>query len=198
MAKRQADKAQKALQPSIDAQTGIAQTFQQQGTQLIGEGQDQLRAPTNFYQQLLSGNKAAVSQAVAPDVANLRDVYSGAHKQLERSGTQGASRDMASAELGRQEAGQLGSFVLGARPAAAEAMTAMGQNTRAAGVGMGMNAANIYGSLLTGARQDRAYNGAISQQIGENTGELLTSIYKAWGSKQGQKNPLPPGEVIRF
>src|SRR4051812_24640200 len=66
------------------------QNFLNAGKQTTQQGLDTLGGPTNYWQTLLGGNRAAMSQATAGSRGAISDIYSGASRNLERSGVRGA------------------------------------------------------------------------------------------------------------
>lgn len=185
---RDAQKQQQGQQqPLITAQTGLAKQTAQQGQQLFNTGMPALQAGAGYYGRLLSGDRAAMTSALAPEIGATTDVYRGAEKGLERTGAQGAMRDSAAADLNRDRAGKVASLVQGARPGAAAALTGIGQQATAAGVAGAQGAASMYSQLMNGLNttadqqlRSRAYGDQRSDSLWKNVGGLFVDSYQAW------------------
>jgi hypothetical protein len=189
---KQAAQDQAMMQPILDSQTGIAQSTMRTGQSLVDGGMPQLQQAGNYYQNLLSGSRSGMTAALAPEISATTDVYKGAERNLERSGVQGAQRDMAKAELGREQAGKISGMIQGVRPGAASALAGLGGSMVTAGVGAMGSAGSVYANLLQGlnAMQDnrlneRKYGDQRSDALWGNIGKLLTDSYKAWNDRGG-------------
>jgi hypothetical protein len=99
-------------------------------------GLQTLAAPTAFYQQLLSGNPQAVTQALAPTASNLSQIYSGATTQANQGMPGGGYRASTLAGLPFAQAQQVGNAALGLQPAAAQALTGIGGEVAQIGQGV--------------------------------------------------------------
>jgi hypothetical protein len=173
------------------------------GTGMVGQGAQTLAQPTSYYQKLLGGNRALASQAVSAPRGAISDIYRGAERGLERSGVRGAARDVASAELGRQRAGQMSSLITGVQPGAAEALTGIGQTQieQGAGIaGQGVRATaasgNIFASLLGQGAANRQYARGEGERFGGGFGSLIFDLLSGirgsrGGGGGGQARPAP-------
>lgn len=175
-------KAKEAAQRSAEEQTalsgaqGIAGNMSAEGQRLIQQGQNNQSPAANFYRTLLMGSRGSMNQAVAAPTAAISDVYSGAERNLDRSGVRGAARDVASADLGRQRAGQISGLITGVQPMAAQNLAAIGGQQTSQGVSAQGNAANLYGNLLGEGFRNRVYGNQQADQAGQSTGSLLASL----------------------
>jgi hypothetical protein len=161
----------------------MGKTLFSTGTSMIGEGQRTLAQPTSYYQKLLTGSRALMSQAVSQPRAAISDVYRGAERGLEQGGVRGAQRDVARGELSRQRAGQIGSLITGVQPAAAGALTDIGQTQTGqgagiAGQGVGAtgSAGNIFAGLLGQGAQNRQYARGEGENFGSGFGGLIFDL----------------------
>src|SRR5262245_45806324 len=102
-AMKRSPEEQAALGPAQAAGAAAAQA----GAGMLGQSKPWLQQTGNYYSTLLGGNRAAMTQARAGDVANLADLYRGATRNLDRSGLQGAERDVAAAGLNRDRASKI-------------------------------------------------------------------------------------------
>lgn len=156
------------------------------GTALTTTGMETQAPATGYFSSLLRGNRAMQSQAVAAPTAAVRDVYRGAERNLERSGVRGAARDVAKSELGRERASRISSLVTGVQPAAAEALTGIGQQQINQGLGATANAGTLFSNLLPQGFQNRAYARQEGEHAGQQWGSLIFDVLSGTlGSKMG-------------
>jgi len=174
MAHRAQKKASAESAPLMAAQTRLAEQ-QAAIAKLAGPA---FTETSDYYRKLLHGDKAAMTTALAPEITSITELSRGAERALDR-GPAGPQRDVARAELGRQKVGQIGGLFPVARRSGAEGLVNLGSLA----MGGAGSAASIYQNLLSGMRQDRAYAGQQSQQLGESIGPLLVDFYKAWQSR---------------
>jgi hypothetical protein len=162
------------------------------GTGMVAQGQTTLAQPTNYYSRLLSGNRALASQAVAAPRGAITDVYRGAERNLEQGGVRGAARDVAKAEIGRSRAGQISSLITGVQPAAAGALTSIGETQTGQGAGIastGVSATgtsgSLYSNLLGQGTQNRQYARGEGEKFGSGFGGLIFDLLNKAGMKKG-------------
>ena len=175
-------------QAALGGASGAAGELGATGAALTGAGQ-RTRAPaTSYYSTLLRGNRGAMAQATAAPAAAIRDLYSGAERGLERGGR--TSTTQAKAELAREQAGRLASLVTGVQPAAAEALTEIGQTQTGQGLGATGSAGSLYGGLLGQGAQNRQLAGMVGRNAGEDfsnkIGSFLFDILTGLKKKKSQ------------
>jgi hypothetical protein len=201
-AQKRSPEEQTALTGAQGAGSTLASQGERQfstGTGLIQSGQTSLAAPTGYFSRLLSGNRALQSQAIAAPRAAISDTYSGAERGLEHSGVRGAARDEAKAELGRSQAGAISSLITGVQPAAAGALTqigqtAIGQGAGIAGQGIGATgqSGNIFQNLLGQGAANRQYARQEGQNFGTGFGGLIFDVLSGLKKKPGGGLPGTP------
>lgn len=158
-AKKQADQMKQASQLSpagVAAQQGLtkqAGKLNTMGDRLLGQGTNDLERVAQYWRPLLSGDRAQVQQAIAPDVASVTDVYRGAERSLDRSPVRGAQKDQQAGELRRQKAGQISLMPMQQRNNAAGALGALGENYFSTGANAIGQAGNLFGQVYAGERQ---------------------------------------------
>jgi hypothetical protein len=167
-------------QAALGSLRSTAGTLSGTGGQLLTRGQQTLSPALNYFQTLLQGNRAAMSQAVAGPTAQITDYYRGAQRYLNQAGVRGAARDQAQADLGRERASQLASLVTGVQPGAASALASAGSGLIGQGGTLTANAGNIYGNLLSNATANKQYAEGLGTQAGA-----------AWGKAIGNLGQLP-------
>lgn len=180
----------------LAAQQAQGDALSQQGAATYGMGRAALGGATNYYQRLLGGDKSQLAQAVAPERAALTDTYRGAERGLDRTGAQGAARDIASADLNRDRAGKIGALVSGVRPGAAAALGNLGQAGVQMGIGATQGAGGIYAQMLNGLNAKRdldmrqaATNDANNTSLWQNIGKLLVGSYQAYSNPRPRIDP---------
>ena len=162
------------------AQGGPA-TLQKAGGEQLATGAATQAPATSYFNTLLSGNRAQQSQAVAAPTAKITDIYGGAERNLEQSGVRGAAKDVASADLNKGRASAISGLVSGVQPAAASALTSIGQTQQAQGAGMVGAGSNIYGGLLGAGQQNRQEAQKAGTATAGAIGSIATSAAKLYG-----------------
>lgn len=186
-------------QSALTGQQGAAGQLAQSGATLQQTGMETQAPATNYYSTLLRGNRAMQSQAVAAPAAGVRDVYSGAERNLERQGVRGAQRDVAAAELGRDRASKIAGLVTGVQPGAAAALTDIGQTQTGQGLGATASSGSIYSDLLQQGRTNRVQGQQVGREAGAATGQqvggmifdILSGTMKKRGAASGGGGILP-------
>lgn len=208
-AKKQADamKQQATLSPQGQQARGElinqGNLLNRTGAGLMQRGDRTLGDVEAYWKPLLAGNRAEMNQALAPETAQITDIYRGAQRNVQRSGVQGAQRDEQLGELNRQRAGQLALMRPTARRDAADALGKYGAGYLSEGVGLLGEAGRAYGAVYGGERgsADQAYGpyAAAQQQnsasLGRGLGGLLfnvASMIPTGGPKPIQTTPWKP------
>jgi hypothetical protein len=179
-------------QISLTGGQGAAGNLASTGASMTETGQATQRPATSYYDTLLRGNRAQMAQATAAPRAAITDVYRGAERSVERSGVQGAAKDVQTGELNRQRASQLSSLVTGVQPAAADALTGIGQQQTSTGVSASGTAGSIYGGLLGQGAGNRMYAREEGEKAGKGIGGLLFDVASGSFGGLGKKKPVLP------
>lgn len=206
IASKKAQKAAMQRSGEENAALGPAQqvggTLQQVGSGLLERGQSTQAPATNYFDTLLRGNRARQSQAVAPGVAAAQDVYRGEERNLDRAGVRGAARDVAAADIGRRRASDISGLVTGVQPAAASALTDIGQTQINQGGTMTGNAGQLFQNLLQQGFGNRKYAREEGEKAGASIGGFIRDIGGMVGGmkfgKQGGVSGLPGGQKGPF
>jgi hypothetical protein len=149
-----------------------------QGQQLFGAGMPAMRSSLNYYQTLLSGNRAAMSQAVAGPTAQLTDLYRGAERNLEHKGVRGGARDLATAELGRDRTNQLAQLTTGVQPMAAGQLGALGSTATSQAGSATTGAGSMYSTILGQQFQNRQNTNGMWGGAMQDVGGAMFDIWK--------------------
>lgn len=158
-----------------------ADTLQKGGADSLATGKATQAPATSYFDTLLRGNRAQQAQATAAPTARITDVYSGAERGLEKSGVRGAARDVASADLTRNKAGAIAGLVSGVQPAAASALTSIGQTQQAQGASMVASGNNTYSGILGMGQQNRQKANEAGTSAASSIGSLATGAAKLYG-----------------
>jgi hypothetical protein len=153
----------------------------QQGGQAIGAGQQNLGAAGNYFQSLLSGNRAGMSAAIAPETNAIRSATDASKRQIATSGTaRGGGVNSTNQQIGDKSTAAVDNAIFAARPEAAKGATQVGATELGAGTNLigeaGYAGANLT-SLAEGARgQDYKINqdmvGKVTNFIQEAVGAI--------------------------
>lgn len=179
---------------ALQGAQGAAGALGRQGQTLTRTGLPALQSSLGYWQTLLGGNRAAMSQATAAPRAAITEQYQGAERNLERSGLRGATKDLSVAELGRQRVGQIAGLTSGVQPMAAQQLMAggqglVGQGTQALGA-----AGSLWGNLLGEGAQNRQYARGEGEKAGTSIGGLIFDILSGgWKRKPAAGLPGLPG-----
>lgn len=183
---------------ALTAQTGAANQLTEQSGQLSRQGMPQLQQAGRYFSTLASGNRGAMTQALAPDIESIRDVYGGTARTLSRF-LRGPEKDVQLAETERERAGQIGGLFRGGRMGANTQLAGMGgAATGAAASGFG-GAAGIFGGQAESGMRNRFGGADLEHQAGQDFGGLLFNILKMYsqqGGSGGGKSPLPSRQTV--
>lgn len=174
---------------------GAQQMLGQAAPQLMGAGQQATATgvsgastAANYYKSLLSGGRAGLTAATAPEAGAALDYYKGAEGKVQNT-MRGGGRDMALAELDRQKTGQLAMLPAQARAGAAQGLVGAsapllqsGTAQTEAGVNAGYGAAGagtqLFNQATTSAdRQSKA---------GSGIGGMIYDAISGWASGKGK------------
>ncbi len=158
---------------SLQSVSDLARLISGQGGGLYNIGSPAYTQALAYYQRLLGGDKAAMTEAVAPEAQALSEVYKGAGNSLEAGPLRGGARETATAELGRQKTGQIAGLIPQARQAAAGAAGQLGLAGATAGTSAETAGASLYNQVVGNEQANRQT--AISQSLAQqNLGAQTT------------------------
>lgn len=174
--------------PQMGNATAAGNNALQTGMGYLNQFSNTLNAPSNYFQSLLSGNKAVTTAALAPDTSRINDTIAGATNSTGTLTPRGGGRSSTLFNLPFQGQAQESGLFNQLRPQAAQGLTgiaglqgnvglgesAIGNsllNTGANFLNAGTSAANALGGQ---ASQSRAQNLAQANAVGQGLYGLAT------------------------
>lgn len=159
-----------------------------EGKKLLGQAESTLQQPTDYYSKLLSGNRAEMMAAEAPEIQTITDQYGKAQADISKFTPQGGGQTGLLSELPFQKSRDVTTLLEKARPAAAQQLESIaGQQAAMSGMvtGEGLQAGQL--SLNAISDQINALLGKASQDIPlqQQTGAGIYSLLKGLISQSG-------------
>jgi hypothetical protein len=162
---------------------------ERRANQAFSIGTPMVQNAGSYYDTLLRGNRQQMAQATAGPRAAINDQYAGAGRSLERSGVQGAVRDLAKANLSRSRAGDVAHLTMGVQPMAAAALGNLGEGERGHGFA-GLNASASTSTDILGQRlQQQRYINEQGSGTGQAVGSALFDILNGIGNRNKSASP---------
>lgn len=168
---------------ALNAQTGIANTQRNQSESLFRMGTPALSQAGRYYSTLASGDRGAMTQALAPEIEQTNAAYGGTRRNLSRF-LRGPDRDYQLGELERQRAGAQASLFRDGRTNAVARLLDFGQGATGGAASMLTGASNTYGSVGNTARNDRLDANALTSQAGRDSGALLMQLLQMYSQQR--------------
>ncbi len=169
-----------AIQQQTDAGTQLGQ----QGQALSGFGMPKLQQAGNYFSTLAGGNRAATTQALAPETEQINKVYGGTQRTLARF-LKGPDRDYQFGELARERTGQIGSLFRDARQRGIEGQVNLGQYGVSTGASLNQGAAGIAGEIANRGQQNRYAGQSLQRQSGSDTASLIFQLLRSGALGKG-------------
>jgi len=181
-----------ALQGILGKQQGLADTFQKQGLGTLEKGSGVLEGPLKYLQSILGGDRTAIMEAMAPEVANINAQFRAPLAQANITGR--GSSLLPDLEAGRQSA--ISNQLFQARPAAADKLTGIAQGLMTLGTTQEQMGAGVlsdasheildYNAIIRGIQaQQSAANSNMWGQLGSQLGPLLAKVIGGLGGEEG-------------
>jgi hypothetical protein len=156
-------------QSALQGISGLARMLQGGGAGLYNVGSQAYGNALDYYNQILSGSKAAGMRAIAPQVSQIEDVGAGAQASLEASGLRGGALDAARASLTQQKAGQIGNLIPQAQQVAAQQAGTLGLGGAQAGLA-GVQGAASANQAVAGLEAQRQQTAIAQEQANRQLG----------------------------
>lgn len=178
-------------------QTDASNELSTSGRDLTAYGMPKLQQAGNYFSTLAGGNRAATTQALAPEVEQINDVYGGTQRTLARF-LRGPDRDYQMGELSRQRAGSIGSLFTGARERGVAGLVRLGEFGVGQGTALKQGAAGIAGDVADRAMRNRYGGAELERSAGADTAGLIFQLLRSgafkWG-KGGGSSGLPGTQI---
>lgn len=133
----------------------------------------------DYYSKILSGNPAAIAQAMAPTINATNSAYKQQQQQVDQFAPMGGGRASQMAQLPFQKAGAISNIIAGAQPGAASALGTLGTQEQSLGL---QQLQQALASLLEMRGQDVNEHGQSMQLAGQLGSSLMGSGASAYGS----------------
>jgi hypothetical protein len=194
-AQSEAEKRNPEEQAALNSANQAGSALSGAGQSFINQGLPYSTQAGSYFQTLLRGNRAAMSQATEGSRNAINDLYAGAQRNLQHSGIRGAAAEEQGAQLNRQRAGQVASLISGVQPGAASALQNLGTTMTGQGSVALNSAGNLYQNLLGQAatnKQNAYKEGAdTGAAIGGMVYDVASGVWKATGGRN--KTPSQSG-----
>lgn len=154
---------------------GVAGNTAQQGSSLLGQGDQNMAAPASYFSSILSGNMGQPTSAFAPEVNRIRQATQAGLQAETNLAPRGGARSSALFALPSNEESNIQGIYNQARPAAATALAGLGAQQ----AGLGNQASSIAGNTYNGLA-GHLQTQANSER--ESMMNLLTGLAKGLGA----------------
>lgn len=169
------DYAKSLLNAFNPATTGTFNT----GQRILGAGLNTMQPSIDYWSAILSGNPQALTAATAPTANMLSTLYSGATNNASTGLPQGGYRSTMMAQLPFAQASQVGNYLLGLQPQAAQQLGQLGNTQSQIGLSETSQAQNLLQQMLQTILGIRGQNNqASASQLGAGA-QLGSSLLNA-------------------
>ena len=175
----------------IRSQTATSDALRKQGGELFKTAMPGVQSSLNYYQTLLNGNRAARTNAVAPEMGDTAQEFAGSEDAIKRN-LRGGERDEALAKNATERASAISRLTTGVRPGAAAGIAGLAPGVLGQGSSDQASSADIVGNLLGNETSNRqganAYGFAAGQSTAAGIGALVSQILGSF--KGASQSPL--------
>jgi hypothetical protein len=182
-----ASKQEKALSGQVQSQLPTLERWGKQdhqiGKKALKHGKRDLDEVGSFFETLLSGNRTAVTQTLAPEIQAVKDQYDATKRSIGEYGPRGGGQVAAIGSLEEKEAGQIGGLYSGARQRGAAGLGEVGQALGGLGLSAESLASGDIGTILQSLLGQQQIEAGVTQRKQQALGGL--------GSLIGSFIPLP-------
>jgi len=166
-------------QQALAGQSAQGKQLAGQGTGLFNQGMPQLQQSGKYFSTLAGGNRAAMTQALSPEIESTNAVYGGATKTLSRF-LRGPEKDVQLAETERERAGAIGRLFGQGRTAANANLASVGAGNVGAGMQASGAAGSMFGSVARTSQDAQIEQNKEQMQAGQGFGGLLFNVLKSF------------------
>lgn len=164
---------------------GASQDVFGKGETFLNQASNALNPAADYYGNILSGNRASMMDAAAPEIQNINANYNQAQRQAGMFAPMGGGRANLLAQLPLQRAGAVGTLFQTIRPQAAQGLINVG-NARGALAGITGNMASSMGNIGAGLSTSTLANLLNFGQGGTATGSALANFGLGQSQLQNQ------------
>jgi len=172
----------RSLQNQLGTQSGQAWGL---GTGTFGKGLDTAQPSIDYWTKILSGDRAAIGEAISPETRQIAANYEGAKRSASMYAPAGGGRAAMLGQLPFQRGAAISDLISGLRPQAASQLQGLAQMLLQAGLSQEQIAQALGSTALGGMFQmrgqdldERGQNINLGNQVGQGIGKLIGS----WGS----------------
>jgi hypothetical protein len=165
-------------QGATQGQTAAGTQLSQNAATQSAIGGPALGQAAGYFSKLAGGNRATMTQALAPQISDINSVYGGTARTLARF-TRGPTAQVAQAGAEQQRAGQIGSMFSTARTGANAELAGIGQGALTGSTSAAAGAGGVFGQQAGQALQAGVAGGNMEMQAGAGIGNLLFNLMKA-------------------
>lgn len=155
------------------------------GETFLNQASNALNPAADYYGSILSGNRASMMDAAAPEIQNINANYNQAQRQAGMFAPMGGGRANLLAQLPLQRAGAVGTMFQTVRPQAAQGMINVG-NARGNLAGITGGMASSMGNIGAGLSTSTLANLLNFGQGGTQTGSALANFGLGQSQQQNQ------------
>jgi hypothetical protein len=160
---------------------------------LLPESEKYLQGAGDYYSKILSGDRAAMTEAMAPEIGQITGQLNQEKQNISKFTPQGGGQTGLLSELPFQQEGQVTQLLQQARPMAAQGLEQVAGLAGQEALGFGNLAQNAFttdiNALLGKASQDMP----MQQQLGAGVGGLLGGVLGGGVGTGFPKNIIPGG-----
>lgn len=176
-----------------DYAKSLLNAFNPATTGTFNAGQNDIGAATNYWNAILSGNPQALTAATAPTANMLSTLFSGATNNASTGLPQGGYRSTMMAQLPFAQASQVGNYLLGLQPQAAQQLTGIGFGQDQTSMNLLQQALSAILGIRGQNNQSSAANVAAGAKLG---GDLMNAASGAYASDIRLKEGIVPLGVV--
>lgn len=173
------------------------QTSLNSGQNLIGMGTQASQAPMNYWSSILSGNRSAMTGALAPEISRIGQGYQTAEQTSAALSPRGGPSAEFNAELPFAQQHDITSLLQGARPDAAKSLAGQGSNLLSAGTQSLLASTAAGRDILTSEAERKRLEAERGKSIGTGLFDMIQkygfpaidSILKRSGTSTVQNLP---------
>jgi len=149
-----------------------------QGEGAVAKGQEDTGKAGDYWSKILSGSRAAVSAAVAPETNAIRSGADARKRQLATSGTaRGGGTNAINQQMDTDTASKVDNAIFGARPEAAKEVAGIGRTELGAGINLTGMAGETATNLSDIAMKSRGQSYKINQDmVGKVAGAIENAM----------------------